>query len=57
MTVGIPPGSLELHSTIRRTHIVVLVFGGEEVVVVGPQRITCSQKMWSLQLLEKAVPP
>lgn len=42
VTTVVPPGPLELHCTVRGTLVVVLVFGGEELVLVGRQGITCS---------------
>ena len=42
VTTVVPPGPLVLHGTVRGTLVVVLVFGGEEMVFVGRQGITCS---------------
>lgn len=43
MTILVPPGPLVLHGTIGSIFVAVLIFGGEGVVVVGRQGITCSE--------------
>ena len=43
MTVGIPPGTLVIHSTINTAPLVIVtIFGGEGHTTMVGQRITCS---------------
>ena len=46
VALGIPPGSLVIHGTVGRAQVVVLIFGGEEIVVVGSQGVTCSERTY-----------
>lgn len=44
VAVGVPPGSMVAHGTAGRNTVIVFVFGGGELVVMGCQGVTCSEK-------------
>lgn len=46
VALRVPPGSMVALGTAGRALVIVLVFGGEELVVMESQGVTCSERTY-----------